>query len=184
MIQKERDNLVEGILSLGDKLFRILLPTVPQELLEMDITMQQLKIMLLLFMNGPLRMGTIASQLDVTLPTATNFIDRLVERDYVVRENMIYDRRVVICHLSAKGQKTVGSIWESARNRCKELLESMNTAKLKFLNEALEAMMDSASAGAASSGTDNSSVTKNGNEENGRLLYSENLYESGGGKGK
>jgi DNA-binding MarR family transcriptional regulator len=160
MNQKERDNLVEGILSLADKLFRKLLPSVPQELLELDITMPQLKIMLLLFLNGPLRMGTIASQLDVTLPTATSFVDRLVERDYAGRENQIDDRRVVVCHLSEKGQKTVGVIWESARNRCQELLVAIDTKKLRMLEEVLGAMLDSANAGAVSSGPEHSKSSR------------------------
>ena len=39
----QKDNLVEEILTLADKLFRQLLPTVPEELLSLDVTMPQLK---------------------------------------------------------------------------------------------------------------------------------------------
>ncbi len=114
-MQNKKRELVERNLKLGDHLFRQLLPTVPKELLELDMTMSQLKIALLLFINGPLRMSDIASQLEITLPTATSLVDRLVEREHVARENQPDDRRIVLCNLSEKGQKTISRIWESSR---------------------------------------------------------------------
>ncbi|MBP1707035.1 MAG: hypothetical protein H6Q39_759 [Chloroflexi bacterium] len=67
----QKDNLVEEILTLADKLFRQLLPTVPEELLSLDVTMPQLKMMMILYVNGPARMSDIAAGLDITLPTTT-----------------------------------------------------------------------------------------------------------------
>lgn len=138
------NHLVESILSLGDRLFRQLLPTVPDELLTLDATLPQLKIMLMLYFRGSLRMTAIASELGVTLPTATNLVDRLVEKDFVSRETQADDRRVVLCILSEKGQKAIAGIWESAALRCRILLKSMDTDKLQSLVDALENMLKSA----------------------------------------
>jgi DNA-binding MarR family transcriptional regulator len=146
MEKGDKSNLVEEILSTSDKLFRKLLPTVPRELLDLDVTMPQLKIMLLLYINGAMRMRSIAAELEVTLPTATSFIDRLAEKNYVVRESQPHDRRVVLCRLSEDGQKMVDGIWESSRKNVKKLLEQMNADKLQMLVEVLQDMLDSASA--------------------------------------
>lgn len=144
MHSAKREDMVEDILTLADRLFRQLLPTVPKDLLTLDVTMPQLKIMLILFVHGPLRMSAIASELDVTMPTSTSLIDRLVEKGFVLRENQAEDRRVVLCRLTEAGQKAIGRIWESSRIRSRELLEEMDTAKLQMFVELLEDMMKSA----------------------------------------
>jgi DNA-binding MarR family transcriptional regulator len=144
MARMNRAEIVEGILKFADNLFRVLLPTVPKELLVLDFTMSQLKMMFLLFLNGPMRMSDLASDLGVTLATATGLADRLVERDMVTRESQPEDRRVVLCRLSESGHKGISRIWESAGNRMRELLQSMDADKLQTLYDVLESMLASA----------------------------------------
>jgi DNA-binding MarR family transcriptional regulator len=139
-----KDHLVESILSLADRLFRQLLPTVPEELLTLDATLPQLKIMLMLYFRGSMRMSDIASELNVTLPTATNLVDRLVEKDFITREAQFDDRRVVLCKLSTQGQKAIVSIWESAALRCRILLKSMDQEKLESFVDVMGDMLNSA----------------------------------------
>lgn len=148
MVEPDRKNTIESILKTADKLFRKLLPSVPRkELLELDITMPQLKIMLLLFINGPMRMGALASDLMVTLATATGLIDRLVERGWVTRESLPDDRRVVLCRLSDGGHKTISQIWETARKNSQKLLENLDTGTLKTLAGVLQTMLESGGMG-------------------------------------
>jgi len=145
MEQPDRRNFIDSILKTSDKLFRKLLPSVPRkELLELDITMPQLKIMLLLFINGPMRMGALASDLMVTLATGTGLIDRLVEKGWVTRENLPDDRRVVLCRLSEEGQKTISRMWETARHNTQLLLENLDTGTLGVLAGVLQKMLESA----------------------------------------
>jgi DNA-binding MarR family transcriptional regulator len=143
----DKNGLVEEILTMADRLFRQLFPGVPKDLLTMDITMPQLKIMLILYIGGQRRMSDIASELDVTMPTTTSLVDRLVEKNYVLRETQPDDRRVVLCRLSDSGQEAIGHIWQVARNRSRELLEAMDASKLGLFVEALQAMYESALAG-------------------------------------
>ena len=144
MPEKRKDELIDNILMLADNLFRQLLPTVPKELLTLDITMSQLKIILLLFVNGTLHVGAIASYLDVTLPTSTSLLDRLADKGYIIRENDPDDRRVVLCRLSEKGQKAVNQIWESGRVRSQEILRKMDSTNLEMFVKVLKSMMKSA----------------------------------------
>jgi len=144
--EPKQAELIERILQLGEKAFRELIPILPTEWLQLDLTMPQLKVVLLLFMNGLTRMSDIASALGVSLATATGVVDRLVERDIVVRESQPEDRRVVLCRLSEKGQKLIGGLWQLARDRLKELLEVVATSQLQLITEALEALLEAGEA--------------------------------------
>ncbi len=139
--EPKREAQIEHILQLGDKAFRELFPILPKEWLQLDLTMPQLKVVLLLFLSGPARMTEIATALDVSLATATGVVDRLVERDTVIRESQPEDRRVVLCRLSDKGQKMIGGLWQLARNRAKELLEAADSSQLTLITKALEALL-------------------------------------------
>ncbi|MBN1191237.1 MAG: MarR family transcriptional regulator [Dehalococcoidales bacterium] len=141
MPSANKEQLIDELLSLADRLFRQLFHTVPQNLISLDVTMPQIKIMLLLYFHGQARMSDIAAELDVTLPTSTSLVDRLVEKNFVVRENQPDDRRVVLCRLSEAGKKAIGGIWASTRVNSQKLLEAMDTEKLRLFVEVLEAMM-------------------------------------------
>ncbi|HSW58601.1 MAG TPA: MarR family transcriptional regulator [Dehalococcoidales bacterium] len=138
------EQLVNEILGTADRLFRLLLPAVPDEILTMDITMAQMKIMLILFIHGPQRMTHLATELDVTLPTATSLVDKLVDKGYVSRENQTDDRRVVLCKLSEPGLKTIRGIWEAARIRSRQLLEAMDVYRLEMFRDVLNDMLKTA----------------------------------------
>src|SRR4030042_6208150 len=112
MARKPRQEQIEGLLKLAEQLFRQLLPKVPKEWLEMDVTMPQLKTIMLLFLNGSMRMSDLASDLGVTLATATGLVDRMVERGIIIRQSQPEDRRVVLCQLSDSGQMMVSRLWE------------------------------------------------------------------------
>ena len=140
----KKDSLIESILTLMDKLARQLLPTSLKDLLTLDITMPQTKILLILYLQGPTRMSDIASGLDVTLPTATSSIERLVEKNYVLRETLLEDRRVVLCTLSEAGHEAISRIWQSSRSKAKELLEAIDTSKIELFIEVIQAMHDAA----------------------------------------
>lgn len=140
MKNMSKEELVEQTLQLADRVVRELLPIAPKEMLLPDVTIAQLKIMLVLFLGGPARMGFLANELGVSLATATGIVDRMVERDILVREDDPEDRRVVICRLSEKGQEMLSGLWQSARNRTRELLTEIPDTELSLVNEALEVL--------------------------------------------
>jgi DNA-binding MarR family transcriptional regulator len=140
MQQGEKSALVDNILHTGEVLFQALLPTIPREVLEMDLTMTQLKVVLLLFLNGPSRMSTLASGLGVTLATATGVMDRLVEKGFVSRQNEPGDRRVVLCRLTDTGYGMLSRMWQSAKNMTRVWLETVEPSRLQQLAEALESV--------------------------------------------
>jgi DNA-binding MarR family transcriptional regulator len=141
-----RARLVERILELEQKVFKALHPLMPQEWFNVNLTMPQLRALLVLFADGPTSMSVLSSTLGVAMATATGIVDRLVERGLVTREGHPEDRRVVVCRLSEKGQELLGKLWELGQARGKSLLANMTTAELKLVAKAIETILRAAAA--------------------------------------
>jgi DNA-binding MarR family transcriptional regulator len=144
MTRRSREDMVEEALKIGARLFRVTLPIVPKEMLELDVTMTQLKILFLLFVDGLKRMSDLAADLGVTLATASGLAERLVEREFITRESQPDDRRVVLCRLTASGEKAINRIWETAGNRLRDLLRALDAEDVRVLRDILNKMLNSA----------------------------------------
>lgn len=142
----EMDELVEDTLRLSEKAFRELFPILPKEWLSLDLTTPQLKVVLLLYLNGPARMSVIASSLGVSLATATGVVDRLVERGMLLRESDPNDRRVVLCRLSDKGDQLIAGLWQKAGERVVIMFKALDRRKLQLVKDALEALLEAGEA--------------------------------------
>ena len=138
--KQKKEEIIESILQLTDKLFRQLLPILPMEWIHLDLTMSQLKIVLLLFITGHSRMSDIASELGVSLATATGVVDRLVERNLLIRNGDPDDRRVVLCQLSNDGEKIIRDLWQLSQKRAGALMIALDTQQLLLISEALQAL--------------------------------------------
>jgi len=140
--EPQKEELIENILQLLDRAFRELFPILPKQWLHLDFTMSQFKVVLLLFVSGPLRMSVIASALGVSLATATGVVERLVDRGILLREGDAGDRRVVLCCLSDKGERLIGKLWQLSRDWAGELMQVMAPLKLLLIAEALQALLE------------------------------------------
>ena len=86
--------------------------------MDLDVTMPQMKVLMLLRENGALRVGVLARHLNVSTPTITGIVDRLVRQELVKREDDPSDRRVVLNVLTTKGEQ----LMERLRHRSDEEL--------------------------------------------------------------
>jgi DNA-binding MarR family transcriptional regulator len=133
----EKDEVIDRILHGIEIIFREVFPLAHKELLELDLTAPQLKIVLLLFLSGPARMSDLAASLGVTLATATGIVERLVEKKLVIRESLPSDRRVVMCTLSQKGLEQTNNLWKTSGDKARLLLSNMDISRLLLIDEAL-----------------------------------------------
>ena len=83
----------------------------------LDMTIPQIKTLVLLERMGPLRMGNIAIFLGRALSATTTVVDRLVEKSLVDRVSDPDDRRVVICKLTDRGEQAIERFWRIGRER-------------------------------------------------------------------
>lgn len=72
-----------------------------------QLTLQQLRIMHILYCDGPTRVSTLAHRLHVSTPTVTGILDRLVQRGMTSRDDDPRDRRVVLNLLTTLGMQVI-----------------------------------------------------------------------------
>jgi DNA-binding MarR family transcriptional regulator len=134
-------NIVRRILSLSENIFQVIKLSIPPEWLSADMTVTQLRVLLLLHTEGPSRMSSIASSLNVAVSTATGIIDNLVKKELVMRGTDPDDRRLVICSLSPQGQKTMNRLWALGQLQMKKLLQGLSSEQLKKAEELAEILL-------------------------------------------
>ena len=144
-MKQNEENLVRHILETGTRIYSALNPAIRLEMLSSDITVAQLRTLLILLTDGASRMSHIASVLDVALSTATGIVDNLVRKELVVRETDPHDRRLVICKLSPGGQKLIGGLWRSGESQMERLLDGLTQEQLEKADEVAEMLLDNVS---------------------------------------
>jgi DNA-binding MarR family transcriptional regulator len=136
--------LVTEILKIAEDIVSVVPLGIPLEYLNSDMTIAQLRILLVLQTQGPSRMSSIASVTGVTLPTATGVVDNLVRKELVIREKDPQDRRLVICKLSPEGQELINKLWMSGRFQMENLLDGLNLEQLEKAREVARILKENA----------------------------------------
>lgn len=104
----------------------------------LDMTIPQIKTLVLLERSGPLRMGNIASFLGRALSATTTVVDRLVEKKLVDRAWDPSDRRVVICKLTDQGERAMQRFWRIQRRRLNLVADALEVEQLEIVVQGLE----------------------------------------------
>ncbi len=104
----------------------------------LDMTIPQIKTLVLLERVGPLRMGNIAIYLGRALSATTTVMDRLVEKGLVDRVSDPNDRRVVICKLTESGEVAIKRFWQIGRERLDLLADLLDEEQLETVVKGLE----------------------------------------------
>lgn len=138
----EREALVQRVLDLQAELYRHLRPA--REWLELDLTMSQMKVLLLLYSERAATMGQLASRLGVALSTLTGIVDRLVERELVARHESPHDRRQVVCQLTATGQALAERLQQAGRTQLAQLLRTLQPHELATVMSSLKLLVAAA----------------------------------------
>ena len=121
---------------------RALRSHIPEEWFDLELTMPQVRVLFVLFQNGDSRMGTLASQLGISLSSATGLADRMVEKKLLDRWVDPDDRRSVICRLSQSGQELAERLLYSRRSWWEERLAALTEEEACQAQEGLRALLD------------------------------------------
>ena len=92
-----------------------------------DLTIGQLRLMILIRRSGPLSMHRVAGSFQVSQTAATGLVERVERQGFLVRRHRSDDRRVVECHLTQAGT---------------ELLDELSGLRTRSLHDALGALSD------------------------------------------
>lgn len=110
------------------------------EWLLLDLSMAQLKVLLLLDAEQNLTIGQVARKMGFTKPTTSILVDKLVQGDYILRTEDAEDRRRTILQLTEKGTELAASLLRGKRTLMCALLSAMPPADLQALTQGWEAL--------------------------------------------
>ncbi|MFA5787008.1 MAG: MarR family transcriptional regulator [Actinomycetota bacterium] len=111
----------------------------PPMLLGLDLTMAQLKALIVIAHHGPAPIGRVAEHLQVGMPTASHLVDRLVQAGLIERTEDPSDRRRAIVKLSAEGGSLVAGLREQGREHLRPWLSRLDPLDLDALLRGLKA---------------------------------------------
>lgn len=114
----------------------------PEPWLELDLTMKQLKVLMVLCSLGPTRPSVIANCIGASAANATGVLDRLEAQGYVERRPDAADRRALLVALTDSGQTTVDELHLAGQRRLSRALVEMADADLEALHQGLAALVD------------------------------------------
>lgn len=141
IMRQDSNGLVRYILKLSGDIYRGVKLSVPPEWLTSDLTVAQLRVLLVLYTEGPSRMTSIASSIGIAVSTATGILDNLVRKELVTRRDDPEDRRLVICTLSPQGQEAINRLWTMSQFQIEKLLQGLSMEQLKKTAEVAEFLL-------------------------------------------
>ena len=140
-----KKELVRTVVGLTAELQRLMAASGADAWMDLqNITVKQLKVMLILSQHGPETVTTLAQQLRVHISTVTGILDRLVQQKLVQREEDPEDRRHVISRLTPEGEDVLHRLYYGAgQEDLTRRLENLDTEDLQALERGLRALVSS-----------------------------------------
>lgn len=106
-----------------------------------QVTMQQFRVMTILYHDGPTRVSDLALRLEVSTPTITGILDRLVRQRLSYRMSDPRDRRVVLNNLTAEGRALVERLQPAQGTRLEQALQRLDEDERLLLSTALQTLL-------------------------------------------
>lgn len=114
-------------------------------LLELSLTLAQMRALYLVAAQGPMRMSEIAERLGTAASTTTGVVDGLVRLELLTRREDPNDRRQVVVRTTEAGRERLEDFHELGRGRLRDLLERIEDPHgLAAIEQALNLLTDAA----------------------------------------
>src|SRR6266699_539503 len=138
-----REELEREVLTQFQTFSRTLKATAGTVWMEIDLTIAQLRTLLVLAEEGPLVIGQIAQRLGIGLATGGHLVDRLVQADLTERAEDAGDRRRTLARLTPKGEDLYARLLNHPL-QMQTLMQRLDDADLAALLQGLRALNRSA----------------------------------------
>ena len=139
--QLEAQRLLDLLNALGTTTFRQLLW---QRASELDLTYAQSQVLYHVADHPGCHMGDVAKAFGVTLPAVTHIIDRLEQKQFVVRGDHPADRRVYVLEVTRQGKALVQELRTMQTRGAEDVLARMSAEDRARVIRGLEALVDAA----------------------------------------
>ena len=134
----EAQRLLDLLNALGSTTFRQL---VWQRASELDLTYAQSQVLFYVNDHPSCHMGDVAKAFSVTLPAVTHIIDRLEQKQFVVRGDDPADRRVYVLELTPQGKALVQELHALQIGSLERVLARMSAEDRQRVVLGLEALV-------------------------------------------
>jgi DNA-binding MarR family transcriptional regulator len=138
------DELTERVLGSHENLFRCMMAGQVSVWLDVDLTMVQLKAMLIVIDGHGATGGQLARGLGVSLSTVTGVVDRLVSQGLVTRGEDPGDRRITRVEATPAGIRLAQRLYFYRRARMRRMLQCLNPQELDVVKRAIELLISAA----------------------------------------
>lgn len=128
---------VQAYLAFGDAMRLAILPN----WITADLTISQVKAIVLLAHHGVLTVGALAGLLGIGNPAASVLVQRLVEQELAERSEDIQDRRRTLVSLTEQGNKLISGRREQTEARLRHWLGQLGDDELMELLRGLRALL-------------------------------------------
>jgi DNA-binding MarR family transcriptional regulator len=142
----EKARLIARILDAQRTLHHLLAYDRSNPLFESQLTVPQLKLLLLLSLRGGASGQELGRLMGVSLATVTGMVDRLVAQHLVVRCEDPHDRRVRRIALTDAGQKQIDDIITAGIEYQQRMLQRLTVADLHTVDKAAALLVQAATA--------------------------------------
>ncbi|MFL6141469.1 MAG: MarR family winged helix-turn-helix transcriptional regulator [Labedaea sp.] len=140
----DSDALIREILDTQRRLRQWYTEDGDHPLMDLHLTMSQLKVMMVLFRRGQASGQELARRFGTSLATLTGIVDRLVAQGMVTRREDPTDRRVRRLELTPEGHAVVDRITAAGEDNMTKLLHRLTPSALRVVAEAFELILHAA----------------------------------------
>ena len=139
-MESEKEALIQSIQQRTRQM--TMLPMQMPDITKLDLTMAQLRLVMLLYQKKQMHVSEVAAIFGVTSATISSLIERMVERGVVLRQPDPEDRRAVICSLSPHGLEMMDGFSNTQQELLNSLLQELSVKNLRAYDELLVAFME------------------------------------------
>ncbi|MFE3454062.1 MarR family winged helix-turn-helix transcriptional regulator [Nonomuraea sp. NPDC059194] len=134
-VDDERDDLIRQISDTQRTIGRLFAQDRSSPLFRSNLTMRQLKVVIVLACTGSASGQDLAANLGVGLATVTGIVDRLIGHGLVTRREDPHDRRVRRVELTDQGRALVEQINDTGLRHYRRIMRHLDTDTLRTLAE-------------------------------------------------
>ena len=112
-------------------------------LAEMNLTHTQFFVLIAIHSQKHPTMRVLSENMQVSMPTMSGIVERLVKGGYAKRVNHPSDRRQVMVELTPKGERVIAKFQQAAGKRWQQVLAALNSNEVEFFQKIINKLKDS-----------------------------------------
>jgi DNA-binding MarR family transcriptional regulator len=136
-----KPELVEEVVDIFRKLSKGWQGEMMSALMEIDLSMAQLRTLFVMAKEEQATIGQVAEQLGIGIPTASHLVEKLVQAALAERAEDPTDRRRTLVRLTASGQTLARRLGHSREEQFRSLLFQLTHEELKAIIVGLGALL-------------------------------------------